>query len=151
MKRVGESGWHARYRRFYERENCLVPWLAKSGMQRLNPTHAQLFFRLSERVEIHQVPGGHSSRQLKSAAAMLLKELTAGKGLCTLGLFERDAGRKRWEASRTNTPLQCQTPQHDQNPKNAKATPKDECGNRNPGKTSLTSPSLVPEDPLNHR
>lgn len=48
------------------------------------------FFGLSERAEIHQVPGGHSSQQLMASAAMLLKEFTARNAL-RAGLFEGEA------------------------------------------------------------
>jgi len=48
------------------------------------------FFGLSERAEIHQVPGGHSSQQFMAVVAMLLKELTARNALHA-GLFEGEA------------------------------------------------------------
>jgi hypothetical protein len=58
-----------------------------------NPLRAQFFFRLSEHVENHQVPRGHSSQQLTSAAAMLPKELTAGKKNGAWGCVKTRCGR----------------------------------------------------------
>jgi hypothetical protein len=59
------------------------------------PDTCAIFFQLSECVKNHQVPGGHSSQQLKPAAAMLPKKLTAGKKIAHENeLSEKDTGPK---------------------------------------------------------